>query len=180
LVRYGGTEREVTIEEFRWLDRVDPQEFSVEGRRWEDFTADPTEGETSELVMIGHNRLWQPGMKTGDTDGRLLDLRTGRYRRIPFRGETSLPGCFLKGGRRVVVPGHDSVRGLLGLSEVDLKTGENRRLGGELLDIGFSLMPALSPDGGTVAVLHRGASEGLKQVSVCLVDLKMGGARPLG
>ena len=109
--------------------------------------------------MIAHSGIWRPGMKASDTDGRLLDLRTGRYRRIPFQEGTSLPGCFLKGRTEVAISGVDPFAGVFGLYEVDLKTGENRRLGGERLASGFTLMPALSPDGKTLAVLHKG-SEG--------------------
>src|SRR5262249_3331966 len=43
-----------------------------------------------------------------------------------------------------------------------------------------SLFPALSPDGKTVAVLHRGASERLLEQQVCLVDLESGNARQVG
>lgn len=66
------------------------------------------------------------------------------------------------------------------LYEVDLRTGQNRRLGGELLASGFSLMPALSPDGKTVAVLHKGATGAILDLQVCLVDLESGEARTLG
>jgi hypothetical protein len=180
LVQSGTAERQTDLHDFRWLDRVPADAFNVEGRRWEDFTDDPTEGGTSELLVIGHSGIWRPGVKSHDTDGRLLDLRTGRYRRIPFQGATCLSGCFLKGRSRVVVLGSDALEGVMGLYEVDLKTGENRQLGGELLASGSSLMPVLSPDGNRLAVLHKGASGGILDVQVCLVDLKTGDARPLG
>lgn len=180
VVRYGASEKQTEIHDFRWLERVPPEAFGVEGVEWQDFTEDPTGGDPTELVMLGHNGTWRPGTRTGETDGRLLDLRTGSYRRIPFHGATVLPGCFLKDRRRVVVSGLDAIEGVLGLYEVDLTTGENRRLGGDLLASGMTLMPALSPDGTTLAVLHKGATGGILDTQVCLVDLKSGEARTLG
>jgi Tol biopolymer transport system component len=180
ITRLGAADRQTEFHEFRWLDRVPPEAFEVGATKWEDFTGDPTEAGTDDLLMISHSGAWRPGMKSGDTDGRLLDLRTGRYRRIPFHGAMALPGCFLKGRFRVAVTGVDPLSGSMGLYEVDLKTGENRRLGGALLSAGFTLMPALSPDGRTVAVLHKGTTGRLLDTQVCLVDLETGEARAVG
>ena len=181
IVRYGSVQRLTRVVDFRWRDRVDPADFAVEGRRWEDFTDDPTAGDRDELVMIGHAGVWRPGMRSSETDGRLLDLKSGRYRRIPFRGGQVMPGCFLPGRTRVAVTGLDATGdGAMGLYEVDLKTGANRRLGGDLLAGGFALFPSLSPDGRTLAVLHKGAEERRLNSQVCLVDVKTGAARRLG
>ncbi len=180
VVQLGSAEKQTEFHGFTWLDQVPPKKFEVEGRAWEDNTEDPTKGDLSELLMLSHSGVWRPGMKAGDTDGRLLDLHSGRYRRIPFQGAIALPGCFLKDRTRIVVSGLDVLSGVLGLYEVDLKTGQNRRLGGELLASGFSLMPALSPDGKRLAVLHKGAREAILESQVCLVDLKNGEATAMG
>jgi len=180
IVQFGTAERQIEIHDFRWLDRLPPDEFKVEGKQWDDSTEDPTECGTSELLMISHSGMWQPGMKSHDTEGGLFDLRTGRYRRLPFKGATALPGCFMRDRTRVVVSGLDASIGAMGLYEVDLKSGENRRLGGDLLANGFSLMPALSADGKTLAVLHKRATGGILDSEVCLVDVETGAARALG
>jgi hypothetical protein len=180
VVRVGTPERPTELHDFRWLDQVDDRDFRVAGRPWEDNTDDPTRDDLSELVMISHSGSWRPGNPSRDTDGRLLDVRSGRYRRIPFHGAQVSPGCFLKNRTRVAVTGLDVVDGTLGLYEVNLSTGENRRLGGELLASGMSLMPALSPDGTTLAVLHKGPEVGLLETRVCLVNLATGEARALG
>jgi Tol biopolymer transport system component len=70
--------------------------------------------------------------------------------------------------------------GSLGLYEIDLSTGENRKLGGEPLSSGFSLMPCLSPDGKTLAVLHKGTDSRILESRVHLIDAATGNARPLG
>lgn len=180
VVQFGAADRRTELLNFRWLEKVNAEEFRVEGKNWEDFTDDPTEKDKSSLLMISHSGIWRPGMKSGDTDGRLVDLRTGQFRRIPFQGANSLPGCFLRDRSRVVISGVDAVAGVMGLYEVNLKTGENRQLGGELLASGFTLMPTLSPDGQTLAVLHKGATGRILESQLCLVDLKTGAARPLG
>jgi hypothetical protein len=180
LVQLGGNDRPTTIQDFSWVDGVDPEQFNVEGTRWEDYSNDPTQGDTAELLMISHGGLWSPGMKSTDTDGRLVDLRSGRFRRIPFVGLSVQTGCFLKDRSQVVVPGVDDHSGVLGLYQINLKTGENRRLGGDLLASGTTLMPALSPDGKTIAVMHHGSEKRLLDSHVCLVDLGTGEAKTLG
>jgi hypothetical protein len=180
LTKFGAPERRTTVSDFRWRGQLGPEEFDTTGTRWDDYTDDPTSGDRNDLLMINHCGVWRPGMKSPETDGRLLDLKTGRFRRIPFQGAMTLPGCFTKDRSRVIVTGVELNAAVMGLYEIDLKTGENRQLGGELLASGFSLFPALSPDGKTVALLHKGASGAILEVQICLVDLATGNAKPLG
>lgn len=180
IVQFGSSDRQTEFQKFSWIDGVGLEQFSVEKKQWESFLDDPTTGDTSELLMMSHSGTWRPGQKSPDTDGRLVDLRTGRYRRIPFRGASVMPGCFLKGRTRVVISGLDSLTGVLGLYEIDLKTGANRQLGGEALGIGLSLMPALSPDGKTLAVLHKGAAGSTLDSQIYLVDVETGDSKALG
>jgi Tol biopolymer transport system component len=180
LTQFGAPERRTKVTGFRWRAAIDPHEFATDGFKWDDYTSDPTSGDRDDLLMIGHSASWRPGMKSHETDGRLLDVKTGRYRRIAFRGTMTLPGCFTKDRASVIVTGVDTTNGVMGLYEINLRTGENRQLGGALLANGFSLFPALSPDGKTVAVLHRGPSAATLQVEICLVDLATGNATPLG
>ncbi len=76
--------------------------------------------------------------------------------------------------------GVDTMNGVMGLYEIDLKTGVNRGLGGDLLANGISLFPSLSPDGKTVVVSHKGTTGGILDVQICLVDLATGNARIVG
>jgi Tol biopolymer transport system component len=142
-------------------------------------------GNSDDLLLISHNPNWQPGMKSGDSDGCLVDLRTGRYRRIPFQGIVTLPGCFLKDRRRVIVSGLGHAAAILELYEIDLKTGENRLLGGDALAGGNSLMPVLSPDGKTIAVIHKKPQGRPLDSQIYLIDVNgreanRGVAKPLG
>ncbi len=180
LTEFGAPESRTSVTGFRWHARIDAEEFVTEGPNWDDYTDDPTAGDRNDLVMIGHCGVWRPGMPSPEADGRLLDVKTGRFRRIAFQGAMTLPGCFARDRTRAVVTGVDIQSGVLGLYEIDLKTGVNRQLGGDLLANGYSLLPSLSPDGKTVAVLHKGASGPILEVQICLVDLATGAAKPLG
>jgi hypothetical protein len=180
LSQFGAPGRRTKVTDFRWRESIDPKEFATDGQTWDDHTDDPTSGNRDDLLMIGHCGAWRPGMNAPETDGRLLDLKTGRYRRIPFQGDMTLPGCFTRDRSRVVVSGLDAMAGVMGLYEIDLKTGANRQLGGDLLATGFSLFPSLSPDGKTVVVLHKGVSQRILEVQICLVDLATGKAKHLG
>jgi hypothetical protein len=180
LTEFGAPEKRTKVSGFRWNPQIDPKEFDTSGATWDDYTDDPTNGDLDDLLMIGHCGVWRPGMASPDTDGRLLDVKTGRYRRIPFQGALTLPGCFTRDRAGVVVSGVDMTSGVMGLYEIDLKTGKNRQFGGELLATGFVLFPALSPDGKTVAVLHKSATDRILDSQICLVDTVTGKAVPLG
>jgi hypothetical protein len=179
-LQLGSADRQTEVQEFKWLDHVAPEDFAVDQHEWEDDSDDPTRGNPDDLLMISHNESWQPGMKSGDSDGCLVDVRTGRYRRIPFQGIVTLPGCFLKDRSRVIVSGLDDSTGTYGPYENELKTGENRRLGGDALAGGNSLMPALSPDGKTLALIHKRPAGRPLDSQIYLINLQSGDAKPLG
>lgn len=165
----------------RHLVAVPRDEPNPELLKWEDFTDDPTvTAKPNDLVMLGHAPFWKPGGPDHDPDAVLLDLASGRVRRIPFEGVAAAPGCFLRGRTGVVVAGMDVVRGGLQLFTVDLRTGANRPLGGAALDDGITLMPALSPDGKSVAALHKAATGPILATQVVVIDLATDQVRKVG
>lgn len=180
IMEYGTERLRSRVTDFRFLPQVEEREFAVEGRQWQDYSDDPTAGNLEDLVMIGHHPGVQPGAKKYDLDGRLMDVRTGRFRRIPFQGGVVMPGCFLRDRRSVVVTGLDPETGAVRSYQIDLKTRQSRALGGALLESGVTLGADLSPDGRTVAVLHLDPSGNLLRSQVCLIDLATGDAKPLG
>ena len=179
LFQLGTAERQVTIDNFRWLDRVDESEFDISRQKWKDFSDDPTLGDLNEGIVIGHDSLWRPGAPTGELDARLLNLKTGAIRRVPALTGPALPGCFLKDRSKVVVTAMTDAPALT-LFEVDLKTGANRQLGGELLASGFCLFPTASPDGKSLATLNAASQNRLLESRIALVDLASGTARYIG
>ena len=176
---FGSPYRHTRIDQFRWLDEVTDGSFATSSKGWADNSYDPTETETGSLVMMAHCAYWTSGMNSFDLDSRLLDVHTGWFRRIPYRGSVSLPGCFSADRKKVFVSGMTADDGA-GLFEVDLSTGENRRLGGDLLTRGYSMFQALSPDGSKLAVLHRDESISNFKSYITLVDIETGEANRVG
>jgi Tol biopolymer transport system component len=118
-----------------------------------------------------------------DTDSMLLDTRSGDMRRIPYCLGVSHSGCFSKDRRSVFVSGQDSQAATIGLFQIDLATGRERRLGERALTRA-AMFPTLSPDGKTIAVLHMfgnfSDASALLNFQIYLVDVTSGDATPLG
>jgi len=181
IVGRGDIKTPMALRDFRWVKTPPEEAFDISGHKWPDHTGDPTEGvDPNDLVMFGHCRGWRVGMKDADTDTCLMNLKTGEMRRVPYRGPISATGCFLEPRTRVVVSGMDVENGALSLFEVDLRTGANRRLGGELLTGGHTLMPAASRDGTKVAALFNDFSAGMLASQVVVIDVKTGKATKIG
>ena len=60
IVQHGTAQRPTRVLDFRWRDRIDPKDFAVDGRHWDDYTYDPTAGDLNDLVLIGHFGIWPP------------------------------------------------------------------------------------------------------------------------
>lgn len=169
------------LSSFAWLPEVPAERFAAAGAPPLDLTSDPTQGDLTQLALLGQAGDWQPqASEVGARitfDARLVNVQTGVVRRVPFDLGPCLPGCFSADRRRVYVTAR-APSTAAGLWEVDLRTRAKRRLGPEELATGECAFPALAPDGKTLAVIHRppGAHEGRVQ----LVDLATGAARPLG
>jgi hypothetical protein len=161
------------------LKEVDESEFAIDNVRWDDHTSDPLAGDLNDLLMIGHFPGYQPSMKEFELDGRLMDVRTGQFRRIPFQGPMCMAGCFTKDRRAVIVSGM-APNGALRPYYVNLANGENRALGGRLFDSGFAIGATLSPDGQRIAVIHRGAAGMTMELRLFLIDIATGDATPVG
>ncbi len=181
VLELGTQKLRTRFNQFQFVDHVDDREFAVADQNWEDNSEDPTAGNLDDLVMIAHQPGIQVGDKNYDLDGRLMDVKTGRFRRIPFPGGVVMPGCFLQDRRSVIVCGLDADTGSLSPYRIDLKTRDCVPIGRPLLASGFTVGGDLSPDGKTVAVVNVDpASRELLHFQVCLIDLASGNARPLG
>lgn len=165
--------------DFHFIDHDDSAEFATPGN-WEDNTSDPTVGDVNELLMIGHYPDFTPGMKTPDVDGQLFNVKTLQFRRLPFHGALSMPGCFLPGRTRVVVTGVDLNGGANRPYLLDLRTGENRALGGALTEVGTTMFESLSPDGKHVVCQRVGTNEDVLKSDVLVIDLPNGHAHQVG
>jgi hypothetical protein len=182
LVEFGSPKIRTRVDDFHFVDSVDDHNFSVDGTQWQDFSDDPTTGDLNNLAMIGNAPEVRPGDKNYELDGRLIDLKTGRFRRIPFSGAIVTPGCFTKNRLSVLVTGVDFNTSSLRPYEIDLKSQIARPLGSPLLDTGFTFIGDLSPDGKTLVVVHLDITAGppLSSMQICLVDVATAVATPLG
>ena len=79
-VELGTPEHRTRVTGFRWRGQLDKSVFDTDGPKWEDFTDNPTLGDRQDLLMIGHSGVWRPGVASRKTDGRLVDVKTGRCR----------------------------------------------------------------------------------------------------
>lgn len=151
----------------------------VPPRAWVDYTDDPTKGKVGDLVLLAHTAVWEKGRKAGDMTLGLMDVGTGRFRRVPFDGIGSLPGSFSLDRRKVYLTGIAD-EGIFALYEVDLSTGANRRLAENLEPSGQLLFATLSPDGRRLAALHGGGERKVLESDLALVDVETGDARYVG
>jgi hypothetical protein len=174
-------QRTVTVSDFAWIDRPDPAAVDVSGTTWEDRTAGPMAvADLNDLALMNVDGAWRPGQRANDTDARVVNVRTGDNWRVPFRGLDAMAGAFLPDRRSVVVAGLANGAGGLRLYAVDLRTGDNRPLGGPALAVGNTVFPSVSPDGTTVAALHaQGMTIPMRQ-QVYLIDLATGESEPVG
>jgi len=154
-----------------WPRELGQKTLDVSGQNWDDHTAGPDTCDPSHLVMLGHAGTWQPGAPAGDSDARLVNIKTGQIWRVPSQDAISVGGCFSKDRKSVVVSAMDVESGGLTLQSIDLRTRANHRIGGKQLAVGLNLMPALSHDGRTLAVLHHGPDQTMLRSSIMLVDL---------
>ena len=104
------------------------------------------------LIMIGRAGSWRPGYPEMDSGGQVLNIDTGKVTRIPFKGMSCMPGCFSDQRTKVVVTARERDGSGVGLYLVDLRKGEQMRLGGSAFEGGLCEYPVLSPDGRMLAV----------------------------
>lgn len=171
LQQWGG-QRSTVISEFRWRDDIKENEFDISGRKWEDFTDDPTASDMNESIMINH------GMQDGDA--HLLNLKTNRLRRIPFTGMASNAGAFSSDRNKIYVVGRGGFWGGMDLYEIDLKTGINRRLSSEILNVSQLIDVCSSPTDAKLAVIKKCMTAGFYDVEIVLVDAATGESKVVG
>lgn len=165
-------ETAVEVEGFHWLDELPAGAFDLPANvKWEDQTKPWRTGDYGDCIMFSHDPLYVLNSDTQlNPSAYILNFRTEEIRRVPFRGISSEPGCFMKDRRLVVVSGRWAIEGTH-LMGINLPGGENlvvRRLTMR----GVDLTAALSPDGKKIAVLHGFDGGGLTDFQVHLIDLE--------
>jgi hypothetical protein len=180
VVESGILGRRVWLRDFRWHDRIDPAVFAVDNEQWTDRTTLMTVDDPTEVVALRHSAMWQSGQPAGALESRLLNLKTGEGRRVPFAGADCVPLCFSRDRRHIYVGGIVLDAGAMGLFEINLRTLAQRRLGLSVLGRGFIISGALSPDGKTLAIAQGLAGGDIFDRQVVLVGVASGRAKNLG
>jgi len=187
VVEDGGLEAAGVVTDIAWvlppLDKI----FDVSGGAWEDRTQPIAAGEADrdDLIMIEHAPAWTPTHgKKGDSSTVLLNIKTGRMARVPYRGAACMPGSgsFSPDRTKVYVVGIVWDEGQSTAFEIDLLSGRQRRVSMPSR-AGHIMSTALSPDGKTLAVAHlpgTGRGRQMLQSQIYLIDIDSGAERPLG
>jgi hypothetical protein len=180
VVESGLVGKRLWLHDFRLLPAADPARFDVSARQWIDQSRPAVAADPADLVMIKNRAVWRPGQPVGTLEGRILNVKTGDCRRLPYQGADCVPICFSPDRTKIYLGGFAGDEAAMGLFEIDLKTLKHRRLGLPLLDSGFVMFGAISPDGKTLATSRNFAGEKMFDTQVLLVDIATGQAKPLG
>src|SRR5205814_7464193 len=138
----------VVLTDFKRYRAIPDEPFNVKDRLWRDMTDAPTESKLESLVLAAHDPSWRdgpwpmlnwpPGMPQRKTECVLVDVSTGRVRRLPVHAYGATPGCFLN-NRTAALAWASDVEGITHLYQVDLKTGANREIGADTFNDGLIL-----------------------------------------
>jgi hypothetical protein len=164
---------------FQLLDNVPADAFDIAGTTWKDETDDLSRGRPEDLAMMSHAALWQPGQPSADGNPVLVNLVTGRYRRIPFRGAAAVPGGFLADRKTVALcgtAGGEILRPYL----LDLETGETRALGSAAFSGVMAVSAKPSIDGKSIALSTQSLEHGVLSFQLWHVDVATNSASPVG
>ena len=157
----------IEIKDFRWLTQSSQSLLTPLGD-YEDLTQEP---DAKNSVLISYSGSWNPGWSNLLTDGRYINLSTGRIRRIPFKGSFCTPYALNseKGLAYVTgqLPGDSSIRPFV----VNLQTGTMSPIGSRNIHRGTIVDMTLSPDKNKMALLHNPEPHLGDIFSLIIIDL---------
>jgi hypothetical protein len=163
----------IAVESFQFLDQVSPTTFAIEKDvKWDDQSTPWPKSDLARCIMVTHDPLAESGGNSRTLDGYVLNLETGKLRRLPHAGIATVPGCFLHDRSEVIGSGTD-LDGHTGIFKWNLLTGQETRISDGLI-----AMAELSPDGRTLAIM-RITGDGVDP-QMQLIDLETRKERPLG
>jgi hypothetical protein len=180
LIQTGEDEKRVQITNFTWVEQPPKTEFAVDQDIWPDETAPLAPVGSPDLAMIGYSAGWRPGQPAMDTDAMLVNLSTGKFRRVATPFSAPMGGCFSPDRTKVYVSAYDSASGAIVLGETDLAEHTFRILGGNSA-VGVNLFPCVSPSGKSMLWLHKSGDETSSLLSrVGLLDVRTGSSKFIG
>jgi hypothetical protein len=169
----------ITVEDFRWLRKAPADAFALpKNARWDEQNQPLSESDLDDCVMVARDPIFVMGVGKLALDGYLLNLKTGRMRRLPYQGFATMPGCFLKDRKEVIVTGLD-IGGQVDLLKLNLITGENLPVYGQFKGAKVT-MAELSPSGRKIATLQMLNGANLLDLQIRVIDLQSGASELLG
>lgn len=171
--------RTIEWSDIAWDLDVKSFTHEVQTRKWTDRSSPIQETDLPNLVQIGWDRNWRPGVPPGDPDLMLLNVVTHEVRRVPFPFGSALAGCFSPDRKNIYLTGTNMVDASLQIFQVNLLTGETSLVGDEPMRQGMWMVPTASPDGRYLAAAQFMAGSALKS-QIHVIDLETQTSRPIG
>ncbi|HEX7655142.1 MAG TPA: hypothetical protein VF607_16660, partial [Verrucomicrobiae bacterium] len=173
LTKFTAQGLQASIENFQWVTNNIDAKFSFpEGTLWDDQTSPWSAAELDDCIMAAHDHMAAAGDEKLRLDNYIINLKSGKSRRVPYEGYLSMAGCFLEGRRQVAVIGY-SEEGFMGLVKVDLNTGENTPVCGDVPERTILYGAQLSPDKKKLATIQMANSGNILDFQIRTVDLEM-------
>lgn len=180
LVQAGEADKLVKIADFAWLDQPFETELAVDQVAWQDETTPLAPPGSQEVAMLGHSAMWRPGQPVADTDAMLINLRTGKFRRVATPYSAPTGGCFSPDHTKAYISAYDSASGAMVIGETDLAKHTFRVFSGNP-SVGINLFPCVSPSGNSLIWQHKSGDEpGALMSRIGLLDLRTGGSKFIG
>ena len=169
----------LSVTDFEWRGKQDAPR--IDQGRWKPLPTSLSDDiDSVNLMLCAHYPTWIPGQRPGDTDNMLVDIESGKFKRLPCHIGITTGGCFSPDRNAVYTSAHDAAAGGLIPVRVDLQTGENSLLTPQLPH-GVYLFPQVSNSGEWLVVLQGGLGQerGVLAAQVYLIHLPTGRAQQL-
>jgi hypothetical protein len=156
--------------DFKWLTEIPAETFDIGGKEWPDHTQPLREEKPGDCALLITAHDAEEARSSICRNLLLVNLSTGKTRRVPCQiGPTSM-GCFSADRSKVFAVAMDPNVGLNRVVEVDLATGRNRDACEGMLE-GMTIYPAISQDGKKLSVLNCSKGMRFDHTQLCIIDL---------
>ncbi|MCP4154229.1 MAG: hypothetical protein GY757_41270, partial [bacterium] len=75
----------VERKKFKWYEKLPQNAFTTDAEKWQDCSGSILEGNLNDLLIISYNPVQRLNESKRDVDANLMNVKTGRYVRLPFK-----------------------------------------------------------------------------------------------
>ncbi|MDB5390156.1 MAG: hypothetical protein JWM11_5802, partial [Planctomycetaceae bacterium] len=179
ILETGSGTFQLHFKPIEWLGKGNQYKLDEPQGDWPDHSQPFRAEELNDLIQIANNPGWKPGMRSGDLDLMLVNVKTNSVRRAPFPRGLAMPGCFSKDRLKIYVVGSDTATASLRLYEINLQTRETRPIGDQALNLGNWIYPVMSPAGDRLGIVQMFVGSGFRS-QIHVIDLATGKSRTVG